>query len=110
MLIGGPELRKALAANPDLKWFVAPLPDKNALDAGNSTRATPLRVSGWAISTKTSQVEAAQQVAERLSGVTFDGWLPARVSPDGDDPATAVFSEALAKSLPPSSTPRRAAP
>ncbi len=104
MILAGPEYRTVLRALPDLQWGVAPLPDRYALEPDHCTRATPVRLGGWGVWTKSPQAEAALQLAEKLSTVPLDGWLPARrdaVGPGAQESeGSALFAQALGRALP----------
>jgi ABC-type glycerol-3-phosphate transport system substrate-binding protein len=88
LLIGRSEIRDDLKEISGLDWGVTVLPYRYALDTEKHTRATPLRVAGWAVSAHTPDPESAGQLAERLSTFAWDGWLSARrdASNEADQP------------------------
>jgi len=108
LLVAGCEWIRSIRATPDLNWGVTLLPAKYAMEADKLRRATPLRLSGWAISSRLTD-EASQQtaraLAEKLSLIPFDGWCSARVTSGDDDDSTGtthpIITQSLESAVPP---------
>ncbi|SDU21928.1 extracellular solute-binding protein [Verrucomicrobium sp. GAS474] len=102
MLIGGSELMKAIRSAPDVNWGVTLLPAKYAMEPDRLRRATPMRLRGWAVNSRTLEepsLQAARGLAERLSAIPLDGWSPARLSGTSDDDGGASASPIVLQSL-----------
>jgi len=100
LLIASAETR-ALFPDTGLSWGVTQLPDRYALDASKSQRTTALRITGWAISAKTANPEAARAMADKLSAVTVDGWFSALRSAPLPAEGADVYAAALDTASPP---------
>jgi len=99
ILIASSETRTLFPAE-GLSWGVTQLPDRYALESTRSKRTTPLRITGWAISSKTANPDAARAMADKLSTVTVDGWLSAQRSAPLPEDGGDVFAAALATTSP----------